>query len=250
MKLRVLIVEDEELVRNELLLTTPWERFGCEPVGSAENGMQGEELINALKPDIVITDIRMPGQDGITMLENTMPPAALILSGYSDFHYARKAIRLGVMDYILKPVDDEELYGALEKVSKKLRDEAQNQPAFFTDFSRQPDCDKQDFYIKTAIQYIEERYASDISLGEVAGIIGITESYLSRLFKLKTGDSFLAYIRNYRLTVVLEELKDQTKRINEVARDAGFHDMSYFSSQYKKYVGMTPNQYQNGYRQE
>lgn len=79
----VLIVEDEELIRKELEVTTPWERFGCTLIGSASNGIDGARLIEELRPDIVLTDIRMPGQDGLQMLKNAPCTSAIILTGHS-----------------------------------------------------------------------------------------------------------------------------------------------------------------------
>jgi len=245
MKLKVLIVEDEELIRNEILLTTPWENFDCEVVGTAENGIAGSDAIVSLKPDIVITDIRMPGLDGIEMLEKTRPPAAIILSGHSEFDYARQAIKLGVKDYILKPVDDEELYASLKRTSEKLLQE-KTAPKPFMEYVPPPDGDKQDFYINRAMEFIGVNYAADISLSDASEHIGITESYLSRLFKSRTGHCFLEYLRSYRIKKALDLMQDQGRRINEVARDTGFRDMSYFSSTFKKIVGLSPSQYQNG----
>lgn len=246
MKLKVLIVEDEELIRNEIHLTTPWDLFSCEVVGIAENGFEGETLFRELKPDIVITDIRMPGKDGIEMLQDIRPSAAIILTGHSDFDYARSAIKLGVRDYLLKPVDDEEFYASLKSISDSLI-KMKSEITQFREYIQQPESGKQDYYINSAVNFINIHYASPISLGDVADHIGISESYLSRLFKSRTGYSYLVYLRNHRLRKALELMKDQGRRINEVARDTGFHDMSYFSSIFKKCVGMSPSQYQNGF---
>ncbi len=260
MKLKVLVVEDEELVRNEIVLTTPWERFSCEVIGSGDNGLIGEELIRTLKPDIVITDIRMPGQDGIEMLKKITPPAALILTGHSDFNYARQALRLGVKDFIVKPVDDEEFYAALERVSRELLlrdadskrngvDSAVNLPvSLFREWVQPSERDKQDHYVGKAIDYIRENYRKDISLRDASECIGITESYLSRLFRIKTSYSFLEYLRFHRLKRALELIRDQGRRINEIARETGFRDMSYFGRIFRKYIGVSPSDYQNGLR--
>ncbi len=262
MKLKVLVVEDEELIRNELVLTTPWERFSCKVIGSAENGLIGEKLIRDLKPDIVVTDIRMPGQDGIEMLKKIQPPAAIILTGYSDFSYAHQAIRLGVKDYIVKPVDDEEFYAALKRISYELlktrikskitnfetNSEILNSP--FKEYVQAPEGDKQDFYVNKAINYINDYYSKDISLRDAVEYIGISESYLSRLFRMKTSYSFLEYLRFHRLKKALVLMKDQGKRINEVARETGFQDMSYFSKTFRKYIGVSPSNYLNGLKQK
>lgn len=249
MKIKVLIVEDEELLRNELILTTPWERFSCEVIGSAKNGMEGEEMIRTLKPDLVVTDIRMPGQDGISMLKNAPVPAALILTGHSDFSYAREAIKLGVKDYIVKPIDDEEFFKALESVSTSFQKKEKSQPlpaSPFREYIQPPKMDKQDYYVNSAIDYIKENYSRDISLRDASESIGITESYLSRLFRTKTSYSFLEYLRYHRLKKALEIMNNQGVRINEVARMTGFRDMSYFSGIFRKYIGVSPRQYLNG----
>jgi two-component system response regulator YesN len=252
MKLKVLVVEDEDLMRREIVSTTPWEEFSCEMAGEAANGIEGEEMIRKLEPDLVITDIRMPGQDGIAMLRNTAPPAAVILTGFSDFSYAREAIRLGVCDYIVKPVDTEEFHKALKKISETLLEQKKREslPASpFREYMAPLKTDKQDFYIDCAIHYIRKHYDSDISLRDAAGSIGISESYLSRLFKQKVSLTFLEYLRNYRLKKALELMKDQSLRINEIARRTGFRDMSYFSEVFRKHVGVTPSRYLNGLKE-
>lgn len=246
MKLKVLVVEDEELIRNEICLTTPWERFSCEVVGAAVNGLEGEEMFLRLKPDIVVTDIRMPGRDGIEMLRKISPPAALILTGHSDFEYARSAIRLGVRDYILKPVDDREFYEALSRISENLI-EMRRDVLSFREHIGQPEGDRQDYYTDRAVKFIEENFPRQISLFQAAENSGISESYLSRLFKEKTGSSFQDYLRNFRLNKALELMKDRSRRINEIARETGFRDMSYFGTVFRKYTGMSPSEYQRGY---
>jgi two-component system response regulator YesN len=206
-------------------------------------------MIRTLTPDLVVTDIRMPGQDGISMLKNAPVPAALILTGHSDFAYAREAIRLGVKDYIVKPVDDEEFFKALKSVSDSLlkEEETHNLPSSpFREYMKPPKMDKQDYYVNSAIEYINENYSRDISLRDASESIGITESYLSRLFRTRTTYSFLEYLRNQRLKKALEMMNNQGVSINEVARMTGFRDMSYFSGVFKKHIGVSPSRYLNG----
>ena len=108
MAFTVIIVEDEDLIRSEIEQSTPWEKLGLTVVGSASDGLSGTDMIRQLNPDIVITDIRLPGQDGLQMLADCSVDHAIILSGHSDFSYMRSAIKLGVFDYLLKPFDDSE----------------------------------------------------------------------------------------------------------------------------------------------
>ena len=117
---RVLLVEDEEIIRKGIRYSVPWEEYGCSVVAEAENGAVGEEKIAELRPDIVITDIRMPDMDGLEMLREgraVCPFHAIIISGYGEFDYAQQAIRLGVAEYLLKPVDVNELKNCLRRIA-------------------------------------------------------------------------------------------------------------------------------------
>lgn len=109
---RVLLVEDEEIIRKGIRYSVPWEEYGCSVVAEAENGAVGEEKIAELRPDIVITDITMPVKSGLEMIADTREEykyIAIILTGYSEFEYAQQAIRNGVSDYVLKPLDMDEM---------------------------------------------------------------------------------------------------------------------------------------------
>ena len=122
---RVLLVEDEEIIRKGIRYSVPWEECGCSVVGEAENGAVGEEKIAELQPDIVITDITMPVKSGLEMIADTREKfnyIAIILTGYSEFEYAQQAIRNGVSDYVLKPLDMDEMRTALEKAVRLAGD--------------------------------------------------------------------------------------------------------------------------------
>jgi two-component system response regulator YesN len=122
-KLRIVICDDEDIVRQGLRMMIPWDELGFEIVGEAPDGDSGFEIIFEKKPDVVITDIRMPGRTGLEMLSDIKSAGisvkSVILTGFSDFEYARKAVSIGVNQFILKPVDEDELIDVL----KELRDE-------------------------------------------------------------------------------------------------------------------------------
>ena len=106
--LSVVVVEDEKVLRKGLVLTTPWVDYGCKIIGEAENGFTGKELIRKVQPDIVITDVIMPGMNGIEMIKNLAGKTNteyVIISGYADFEFAQTAIELGVKRYLLKPIE-------------------------------------------------------------------------------------------------------------------------------------------------
>ena len=123
---RVLLVEDEDIIRRGLLFAVDWLRSDCVVVGEAVDGADGLQKIAELTPDIVITDVKMPYLDGLGMLEQSRGSGyeAIILSGYDEFSYAKKAISLDVAEYLLKPVDFEALYETLERAKERLRQRA------------------------------------------------------------------------------------------------------------------------------
>lgn len=126
---KVLIVDDEPIVREGLEWIIEWEKYNYQIIGTAENGKEGLEKIRLLNPDLVVTDIRMPEINGIEMIRQARKEGAdcecIILSGYSDFSYAQEAIELGMLSYLLKPIDEDELIHALKKISSEINKKKQ-----------------------------------------------------------------------------------------------------------------------------
>ncbi|MGQ8872330.1 response regulator transcription factor [Paenibacillus sp. TSA_86.1] len=124
--LKVLLVDDEMYIRKGMHELIDWHSLGMEIAGEAENGLEALKKAECLQPDVIITDIRMPILDGLELIRAvekspTLEPVFIIISGYHDFKYAQQAIRYGVQDYILKPIDDEEMTATLQKASKLIR---------------------------------------------------------------------------------------------------------------------------------
>lgn len=120
----LLIADDEAGIRNGLSTVVPWEQFGIAVVGTAEDGREAYDMIRQFHPDIVITDIRMPGMDGLSLMEKVkgekLSTDFIILSGYGDFKYAQKAIRLGAKNYFLKPIKIDELVAEIRRQKEKI----------------------------------------------------------------------------------------------------------------------------------
>jgi two-component system response regulator YesN len=122
----VILVDDEMFTRMGLRNLINWESCGFRVIGEADNGEDALEIVRRDRPDLVITDIRMPVMDGLELIrlvredESLAGTAFIIVSGYDDFAYAQKAVRYGVVDFILKPVDDRELEGVLKKLAERL----------------------------------------------------------------------------------------------------------------------------------
>jgi two-component system response regulator YesN len=126
-KLTVLICDDEDVVRQGLQMMIPWDELGFTIIGEAANGDEGYDFIAQNRPDIVITDIRMPGRTGLEMLSDLKSSGiitkSIILTGYSDFEYARAAVSIGVKQFILKPVDEDELTDVLRELQSEIKHE-------------------------------------------------------------------------------------------------------------------------------
>ena len=123
----VVIAEDEKLIRNGILNSIKWQSFNAEVVGMAKNGAEAMKLIQEKTPDILLTDIKMAGGNGLELIRNTKMYApdikVVIISGYNSFEYAQQAIKLGVKDYILKPIEIEKLQNIVEKLIEEIKQE-------------------------------------------------------------------------------------------------------------------------------
>jgi two-component system response regulator YesN len=267
--INVILVEDEEYLLREMALTTPWQDLGCTLLGEAQNGREGLELIEKIRPHLVITDIRMPGMDGLTMLREADrilgpdAPWAIILTGHSDFEYARQAMRLGVKDYLLKPIDDQKFHSLVSGIAEKVETGIQRQQtrkrqdmmkesrlSLFQEYGSPVKGDGKDEYIRLSVEYIRENFSRDISLLNTAEELGITQGYLSRLFKERTGYTFLEYLTFYRLRKALKLLQNRSLKVHEIAHQTGFADHGYFIQLFRRNMGITPGQYRNGGNRE
>lgn len=260
--IRLVVVEDENLVRKGLVLTTPWEDFDCQVVGEAENGAEGLELIKKLKPDLVITDIRMPVMDGLEMirsLKQEFDGEFLVISGYSEFEYAKQAVKLGVKDYLLKPIDDQEFQQVMlelvdqirkkkrvQKLNANLAGKDQSKIKLFQEHILENEGNSKEYYLREAINYLKNHYQEEINIKDVADHLQISESYLSRLFKKEINHTFVDYLTNFRIKKAMELLKDKTVKVYEVSSLVGYADSRYFSVLFKKYVGVTPTEFRDG----
>lgn len=249
---RVLLVEDEDIIRKGIMFTADWERVNCLVVGEARNGREGLEHIKSDNPDIVIVDINMPEMDGIQMLENSIYEYnydAIIVSGYNEFEYARKGISLGVTEYLLKPINYSELYAALSKIIEKrerfsrLENEqrildVEKKKMGLLEYKSQEGSGNA--YIDQMLQKVHMEYRKRIAITDISAECGMSCTYLNAKFKEITGYTFNDYLNRYRIQKAMEFLKEGTYKIYEVADLAGFSDYKYFIKVFKKYTGYSP----------
>lgn len=250
MSYSVVFVEDEQIVREEIVSSIRWELLGLTLVGTASDGLEGEQLIKRTEPDIVITDIRLPAQDGLTMLSHCPVNHAVILTGHTDFNYMKQAIRLGVFDYLLKPVDDEELEETLAALVKKIQEEDKDVEQLRSRESTVGELiplprGVNNHVIDATIAFISDNFHEPVGLQEAAAYLELSESHLSRLFKEVTGLNFLQYLNAWRVNKSVEMMKDPKKNISEIATSCGFPTPGYFAKIFKRFIGKTPSQFRD-----
>ena len=244
---RVILVDDERLIIRGLSTVVPWEELGCEVAGTAHDGVSGLELIRRLRPDIVMTDIRMPNMDGLTMLaaiRSEFPEIQMcVLTAYRDFEYARKALTLGVCRYLLKPSDLEELKEAVRQMVSRL-DAMPRLPGERPEDESVKEAGNH--LVKAALSYMKEHCTEQhLSLGEVADHVYVSQWHLSKLLNRETDQSFFDLLGSMRITKAKKLLADPALRIHEIAEMAGFSDVAHFSRSFKKITGCTPGEYRN-----
>ena len=244
-KLKVVLVEDEEIVLRELEETIDWEGLGLEVVGTAKDGIEGENMIKALSPDIVVTDIKLPGKNGLQMIEDAAVTNGIILSGYTDFEFTKRAIRLGVFDYLEKPVDDDELEASLKTLAIRIIEDEKDMDSISDGCSIVLKEDVQSHWIKVAIEYIGKNYMNQIALSDIARETRLSESHLSSLFKAETGINFLQYLNAVRIIAAIRLLSSSSMNVSEIARSTGFPNPGYFTKIFRRFMGKTPTEYRN-----
>ena len=249
---KVVVVEDESMVRKGIILTIDWSALDCVVVGDAANGEEGVELVDRLKPDIVVSDVKMPRMDGVEMIEQLRKQGCkakfIILTAYSDFKYAQSALRLGVSDYLLKPFGDGELEQAVNNALEKRKrtqeklENSKDEPLPELVLNK---GDKSK-YVMAAVDYISAHYGDpELCVAQIAEHLGISEGHLSHTFKRETDYTVAAYITRVRMRTAMKLLNDCRNKVYEVAEQVGYRDVAHFSSSFKRIVGVTPSEYQD-----
>lgn len=238
-KLRVLLVDDEIMIREGFKRLFDWEAHDCEVVGEAADGMEALAQIDALRPDIVIMDINIPIMSGLKVIQVSRikhPKIAyVIVSGYDDFSYCQQALRLQITDYILKPVDYEEFGICIDNLKISLYEQRMAE-------EHEPK-EQGERVIIGITRYLQEHLEEEMSLSVLAEEFHLNPQYISQLFKNEIGVGFLAYLTNIRMEKAKKLLLSTSFPIAEIAQKTGYGDYRVFTKVFKKAEGITPSQY-------
>ena len=256
----VLIVEDEPLMRQYLLNNLSSIHSDFQVISAVRNGIEAISILENASFDLIITDIQMPGMDGISFVKqlrdagNSVP--IIILTGYDEFEYARAGLRLGVAEYLLKPLSDSELCRVLEAIKVKIETQRNSVylPDSWTDesirnflsrcFSGTNPNSEQAKLSERAATYISSHFTEPITQADVADALGITPAYLSSIFHEEKGESYTKFLTRLRMiqsAMLLKSNPDLT--ISAIAEQCGYLSDKHFISVFKKFFGTTPNEY-------
>lgn len=207
-------------------------------VGEANNGVTALEELEKKRPDILFTDIRMPGYNGLELLEKLkakgLDMKVVLVTGYADFEYAQTALRLGAFDYLLKPIDEEKLGEVLERLLEIEGEQGGQEEA---------ESEIPSTTVQCIIQEIRERYTEPITLTDLAKKYGISIGHLSGLLKEELQLSFSEFIASKRIQKAKELLADERLSIEDIAEQVGYSDYFYFTKVFKKNTGISPSKY-------
>lgn len=257
---KAIIAEDEPLMRQYLKeqLNAIHPDFVAAEI--ARNGLEAKNKMLEDHFDLLITDIRMPEMNGIELVQWVRSQdqyndlAVILLSGYDEFEYARAGLRMNVFEYLLKPLNDQELHDSLERIRVQLskaqvliRVPSEWTPesikAFISDCFSGSDNDTGNL-ARQATDYIIRHYNEAITQSDVAEALGITPAYLSNIFHENTGESYMRFLTRIRMSQAALLLRsDEKLTIQQIAEMTGYLSDKHFIGVFKKFFGVTPNEF-------
>ncbi|MDN3017112.1 response regulator [Paenibacillus sp. BSR1-1] len=247
----ILVVDDEPRTRQGLKKTLDTWANGNFQIFTASNGEEAIDVMQKQKVHILITDIRMPEITGLELLKMTKTqnhyPIIIVISAYSAFEYAQEALRLGVINYLLKPISKKALIEAVEDAVQAV--EKQERAGMIEKFVDQKlmDVNAQNpsnrVPIREAIDYINKNIKNELTQKEVADHVHLNPSYLSVLFKEHVKLTFSEYVTRRRIQRAKELLISTNLPINDIAEESGYKTAKYFIKIFKELEGLTPSAY-------
>ena len=241
---RVFLADDEPWVLLGLKNLIDWREAGFVICGEATDGIKAWERICRLKPDLILSDIRMPGLSGIDLMkkirEEKIRSEIVFVSGYSDFEYARTGLQYGCADYLLKPVYEENLLQCLEKVVQRIEEAGggENPKSLLEENEKQ--------YLPEArvaeemLGYMQTHFR-EVTQQQLADDFSMSTSAVSQIIKKHTGKNYSDHLLDIRIKKAQEFLRSSNESIESIAEMTGYNDYFYFVKVFKKATGLSPS---------
>ena len=249
----ILIVDDEPIIRSGIKTFIDFSKYGISNVYEAEDGNSASKVFSEVLPDLVLLDINMPFKDGLTIAEEfkniKKETKIAIITGYDYFEYAQKALKIGVEDYILKPVSKKDINEIITKLIYELNQEKKHIEVekIINKISHNENTDNQTAnskYRDIILKKFEENYSNvSFNLNSLADDMNLSSGYLSSLFKSLFGIPFKDYLNNIRMEKAKLLLLTTDLKNYEISDQIGFDNVYYFNSKFKKTFGVTPKEF-------
>ena len=232
-----LLIADDENLELKVLEKTVKKYFVDElEIFASSNGRKASQICDEVKPDIALLDIEMPGMNGIELAKYIKEKYAeciiIFITAYDRFDYAIEAMHIKAFDYLLKPWKEERLCELINTAIENVRSMQKTDSIVHS----QKDVIK---------DYIDRNYKKDISAKDVAGILGYSDVYFSKVFKQLFDDNFINYLTKIRIDRAKVLLKDVSFNIKEVGKSVGYADSNYFTKVFKRSIGISPSEYRS-----
>jgi YesN/AraC family two-component response regulator len=241
----ILIAEDESLIRRHIARKLAENCPAFEVVGEVADGQEALEAVAELYPDVLVTDIRMPVMDGLALIREVYyahpDVRVVIVSGHDEFSYAKTALTLGVKDYLLKPVTEEELRSVMSRLAIQLDAEEERLDGEHPEFA---ESSSQGELVSAVKEYLRAHFPEAISLSGLAARFHVNPPYLTRIFKRHAGVVPVRCLRDLRVSHARKLLDERPAlEVKEIAAMVGYPDQGYFSRVFKQAVGTGPQEY-------
>lgn len=257
--MKLLIVDDEIFAIQGIMDGVNWDVLAYDEVLQANSYAQAVELLSRKAVEVVLCDIEMPDESGLELIawinEHLPETECIILSCHDEFDFARQAVQLRCLDYILKPARYDFLTEVLGKAVSTVRRKShqammENYGKLYIDTIAQPHTEDSIDVVEQVADYISHHLAEELSVKTLANMVYVSPDHLTRSFKKRYHQTVSDYILKKRMELAGELLKKPGMTVTMVSDRVGFGNYSYFTEQFKRYYKMTPREYQSGQRKQ
>ena len=253
--LKILIADDEVIERTVLEKRLKKYYSDTCTILVAQNGRQALEIYRQDHPQVMIFDIEMPGINGLEAAQEIRKldgrsGSIIFLTAFDEFSYAKAAISVHALDYLLKPCDERELINAVDEAIRLSLvsgpDPSAEKPASRQDTasrkaSEEPPADESRH--EETLAYIAQHYMEDLAVKDIAGYLGYSEAYFCKLFKQSFGHSFVTSLTDHRPPQAEELMRARRLPLTEVGKAVGYPDPNYFTKVFRRVRGVSPSEF-------